>query len=186
MAKLIAFNNLSLDGFFADAAGSLDWAHRDGAEMTDYVKKRGGAVGCHPFGRRTYQMFASFWPTPAGQASNPHFAQRLNDSPKVVFSRTLKTAAWQHSRVEPAADAKTLKKLKAGQGGDCMLFGSGELVRSLTAQGLIDEYQLLVNPVLLGAGKPLFNPLPKAVELRLIEAEAFKNGTVLLRYGAQK
>jgi dihydrofolate reductase len=134
------------------------------------------------FGRSTYQMFASFWPTPAGKAANPYFAKILGEGQKIVFSKSLTRADWENTVIEPAADTRTIDKLKASKGGDCLIFGSGSLVRDLTQQGLIDEYQLVLNPVILGSGRLLFNPLPKSVELHLLEAKPFKNGTVLLRY----
>jgi dihydrofolate reductase len=182
MRKIFVFNNLSLDGMFSDADGGLSWAHRDGDELTEYVKQSRGEIATYLFGKTTYHMFASFWPTPAGKAANPYFAKLLNESQKIVFSKTLKKADWENTVIEPVADAKTVRKLKAGSGGDHLIFGSGCLVRDLAQQGLIDEYQVVLNPVVLGNGQPLFGPLPKSVELHLLEAKAFKNGTVLLRY----
>jgi len=182
MRKIFVFNNLSLDGMFSDANGGLGWAKHDGDELTEYVKQSRGDIATYLFGRTTYQMFASFWPTPAGKAANPYFAKLLNESKKIVFSKTLKKADWGNTIVEPLADTKTIQKLKADTGGDYLIFGSGRLVRDLTAQGLIDEYQIVLNPVALGSGQPLFSPLQKSVELHLLEAKPFKNGTVLLRY----
>ncbi len=183
MRKIFVFNNLSLDGQFSDAKGGLDWSHRDGGEeLIKYIQQNRGEISTYLFGRVTYQMFESFWPTPAGKAANPYFAKVLNDGHKVVFSRTLRRADWEHTVIEPSADAMTLKKFKASSGGDALIFGSGSLVRSLASQGLIDEYQLVINPVLLGSGHALFSPLPKRLDLKLIGTKAFKNGTVLLRY----
>jgi dihydrofolate reductase len=183
MRKIIVFNNLSLDGFFSDAQGGLDWSHRHGGEeLTEYIQQNRGEISTYLFGRVTYQMFASFWPTPAGKAANPYFAKVLNEGHKVVFSRTLSRVDWEHTVIEPSADAATVKKFKASPGGDALIFGSGSLVRSLAVQGLIDEYQLVINPVVLGAGQALFSPLPQRLDLKLIGTKAFKNGTVLLRY----
>jgi dihydrofolate reductase len=182
MRKILVFNNVSLDGLFSDRDGGVGWAKRDGDELTEYVKQSRGDIATYLFGKSTYQMFASFWPTPAGKAANPYFAKILGEGQKIVFSKSLKKADWENTVIEPAADAQTIDKLKASKGGDCLIFGSGSLVRDLTQQGLIDEYQLVLNPVILGSGRPLFGPLPKSVELRLLEAKPFKNGTVLLRY----
>jgi dihydrofolate reductase len=182
MRNVLVFNNLSLDGLFSDGSGGVAWAKRDGGELTEYVKRHAGDVTTYLFGRSTYQMFAAFWPTPAGRAANPYFAELLSARPKVVFSRTLKETTWENTSIEPAADARTLERLKTSSGGDCLIFGSGSLVRALASQGLIDEYQLVLNPVVLGNGEPLFGALPRPVDLALIEAKPFKNGTVLLRY----
>lgn len=182
MRRILVFDNLSLDGQFCDANGSVDWAKRDSSELTDYVKQTRGDIATYLFGKNTYQMFASFWPTPAGKAANPYFAKILSEGQKIVFSKSLVKADWENTVIEPTADRQTIEKLKRSKGGDCLVFGSATLVRGLTQQGLIDEYQLVVNPVILGDGRPLFSPLPKSVELRLLEAKPFKNGTVLLRY----
>jgi dihydrofolate reductase len=182
MRKILVFNNLSLDGVFSDAAGGVGWAKRDGAELTEHVKQTRGNITTYLFGRITYQMFASFWPTPAGKAANPFFAKILTEGQKIVFSKTLRKADWENTAIEPAADDETIARLKSAKGGDCLIFGSGRLVRDLAGRGLIDEYQVVVNPVILGSGQPLFSPLASSVELHLLEAKAFKNGTVLLRY----
>jgi len=182
MRKILVFNNLSLDGMFSDAQGGVGWAKRDGDELTEYVKQSRGDVATYLFGKTTYQMFASFWPTPAGKAANPYFAKILGEGRKIVFSKTLTKADWENTVIEPTADAKTIARLKAAKGGDCLIFGSGRLVRDLARQGLIDEYQLVLNPVILGNGHPMFGPLPDHIELHLLEAKPFKNGTVLLRY----
>lgn len=182
MRKIFVFNNLSVDGLFSDADGGVGWAKRDGDELTEYVKRSRGDISTYLFGRSTYQMFASFWPTPAGKAANPYFAKLLSEGEKIVFSTTLTGADWQNTTIVPVADRKSIEKLKSSKGGDCLIFGSGRLVRDLTSQGLIDEYQLVLNPVILGHGQSLFGSLPASVELRLLEAKPFKNGTVLLRY----
>lgn len=182
MRKIFVFNNVSVDGMFSDAEGGVGWAKRDGEELTEYVKQSRGNISTYLFGKNTYQMFASFWPTPAGKAMNPYFAKILSDGEKIVFSKTLGTPAWENTTVLPAADRKSIERLKAGKGGDCLVFGSGRLVRDLTRQGLIDEFQLVLNPVILGQGQSLFGALDTSTELQLLEAKPFRNGTVLLRY----
>lgn len=182
MHKILVFNNISLDGLFSDAEGGVGWAKRDSEELTEYVKQVRGDIRTYVFGRATYQMFAGFWPTPAGKAVNPYFAKILNEGRKVVFSKSLKQATWENTVIEREADASTLDRIKASGDGDCLIFGSGSLVRDLTERGWVDEYQLVVNPVIVGGGRPLFSHLPKNVELRLLDVKPFKNGTVLLRY----
>ena len=131
MRKILVFNNLSLDGIFSDIAGGVGWAKRDSDELTEYVKQSRGDISTYLFGKSTYQMFASFWPTPAGKAANPYFAKILSDGEKIVFSKTLGKADWENTVIEPVADAETIAKLKRAKGGDCLIFGSGRLVRDL-------------------------------------------------------
>jgi dihydrofolate reductase len=182
MRRILVFENLSLNGCFADADGGLDWAKHDNDELTAYVRKRGGDITTYLFGRNTYQMFAAFWPTPAGKAANPYFARILSEGEKIVFSKTITRADWENTSFQPVADAPTIQKLKASRGGDCLIFGSGKLVQALTRLGLIDEYQLVLNPAILGKGRPLFGAKPEHLDLALVEAKSFKNGSVLLRY----
>jgi dihydrofolate reductase len=182
MRRILVFNNLSLDGLFCDGARSIEWAKRDGSELTEYVKQVGSNVTTYLFGKNTYQMFAGFWPTPAGRAANPYFAKLLCEQPKIVFSKTLDRADWDNTTLQPSADKRTIDTLKASKGGDCMIFGSGQLVQALAGQGLVDEYQLVLHPIALGGGRPLFGNLARPVELDLVEAKPFRNGTVLLRY----
>lgn len=182
MQKLIVFNNLSIDGMFCDSRGSLDWAKHHDEELTEYVQETRGEIAAYLFGRSTFEMFASFWPTPAGRSANPYFAELLTKGKKVVFSRRLKSATWANTVILPEADVATLADLKSSAQGDLLIFGSGTLVQSLTEKRLIDEYQLLVNPVAVGSGRSMFGPLAARLELSLVEAKPFTNGTVLLRY----
>jgi dihydrofolate reductase len=186
MQKILVFNNVSTDGFFSDTDGGVGWAKRDSEELTEYVKQSRGDIGTYLFGKTTYQMFAGFWPTPAGKATNPYFAKILNEGKKVVFSKSLTNIAWENTIIEPKADPCTIDRLKSSSDGECLIFGSGALVRDLTTKGLIDEYQLVLNPIILGSGRPLFSPLPASVGLQLIEVKTFRNGTILLRYQPTK
>jgi len=189
------FNRVTPEGYFADARGSLDWvvpddeADRDGAEgmsSTDLML----------FGRKTYEAFASFWPHVKGDAEtapDPHHAGRtsptmrafatwLNETPKLVYSRTLREASWQSSRVVPELVPGEIKALKQQPGKDIIVFGSGSLVSQLTEHGLIDEYAFLVCPKLLGAGRPLFTGSAASTALALTESKAYASGNVMLRY----
>src|SRR6266566_2618557 len=137
---------------------------------------------CFFFGRVTYDMMASFWPTPMGKSTNPVFAEALNNTPKIVFSKTLKRADWQNTEVVQELTKDEILKLKQLPGENMMIFGSGTLVEQLTKLGLIDEYQLLLNPIVLGKGKPLFKDTTDRMNLTLVRAKTFKSGIVLLQY----
>jgi dihydrofolate reductase len=148
-------------------------------------------------GRRTYELFAGFWPhalDDSGTAPDPHHPGRrspqhhaiavwLNQATKLVFSRTLKDVTWHNSLVLDAIDPRAIEAMKATPGKDMMIFGSGSIVSQLTRHGLIDEYQLMVCPVLLGTGRSLLGGVSKPVKLELMETRRYPSGDVLLRYG---
>ena len=125
---------------------------------------------------------ATYWPTPDAIAADPEVAARMNGLPKVVFSRTLQSVAWVDSRLAGADAAAEVRQLKEQPGRNIIILGSSDLAASLAADGLIDEYRLMLNPVLLGRGKPVFAGLPADVRLRLLDARTFGNGNVLVRY----
>lgn len=181
MRKIIVFDNVTLDGFIAGPNGELDWAIRND-EVTQYSKEGHASIDMFLFGRVTYEMMASFWPTPAGKSANPVFAKSLNNTPKIVFSTTLQTADWQNTEIRNELNKDEILKLKQQPGKNMMIFGSGTFVEHLTNLGLIDEYQLMVNPVLLGKGKPLFKGIKDRITMKLIKTRTFSNGIVLLHY----
>jgi len=117
-----------------------------------------------------------------GKSANPVFAEVLNNTPKIVFSRTLKNADWQKTEVVQEITKEEILKLKQQPGKNMMIFGSGTLVEQLTKLGLIDEYQLMMNPIVLGKGKPLFKNITDRMNLTLVNARTFKSGIVLLQY----
>ena len=163
--------------------GELDWSARDPkGEIAEYIRDSQSSTGTFLFGRVTYEMMASFWPTPAGKAESPIFAKILNNSPKIVFSRTLKEATWENTRLVREITKEGIMKLKQQPGNDMLILGSGTLVQQLTNLGLIDEYQLMVNPVILGSGKPLFKEVNSRIDLKMEKAKTFGNGVVLLQY----
>jgi dihydrofolate reductase len=185
MRKIIVFENVTLDGFMAGPDGELDWAIRDD-EVTQYSKEGQASTDMFLFGRVTYEMMASFWPTPAGKSANPVFAEVLNNTPKIVFSTALQTADWQNTEVVKELTKDEILKLKQQPGKNMMIFGSGTLVERLAELGLIDEYQLMVNPVILGKGKPLFKDIKDRINLKLVKTKTFNSGIVLLQYQPDK
>ena len=184
MPKLTVFNNVSLDGYFTDANSDMSWAHR-GQNDPEWQEFVGGNVkgdGRLLFGRKTYEMMASFWPTPMAKESMPAVADRMNGGSKVVFSRTLKEASWNNSRLVSQGPVEEVRKLKKGSGADMVILGSGEIVAQLAAEGLVDEYQFVVIPIVLGKGRTLFDGLKKRLGFRLVRTRSFKIGNVLLCY----
>lgn len=182
MRKLGVFNHVSLDGYFVDANGDMSWAkadHQD-AEWNAFVAGNASGEGMLVFGRVTYEMMASFWPTPMAIETMPAVAAGMNNMPKVVFSRTLGKASWNNTTLVKGDVAAAVHKLKHESGPDMVILGSGTIVSQLAREGLIDGYQIVVNPVVLGSGRTMFDGAK--LSLRLTSTRAFSNGNVLLCY----
>ena len=184
MRKLIVFNQVTLDGYFAGPNGDLSWAHRAAPdpEWKAFVEANASSGGLLLFGRITYEMMASYWPTPQAAANDPVVAQGINQLPKVVFSRTLTRPTWANTRVVKTDPAAEIQRLKSEPGPDMVIMGSGTIVSRLAPTGLIDEYQLVVFPVVLGKGRTMFDGIPHSLSLKPASTRTFGNGNVLLCY----
>jgi dihydrofolate reductase len=194
MRRIVAFNNVTVDGYFTAADGNLGWV------VQDEQLGKSAAAGMADsdtilFGRRTYEMFEAFWPTALSypDAMNPHAASPLsaeqramghwiNDANKIVFSTTRNNVSWRNSRLFHELDPRKIEALKNEPGKAMMIFGSGSIVSQLTQHGLIDEYMFFVNPILLGEGRPLVSGLSASRGLELMEARTYPSGCVMLRY----
>lgn len=185
MAKLIIFNFTTLNGYFKGPDNDTSW-HKHGVEEGKYAADamNSGEV-ILLFGRITYQMMASYWPTPMALESAPDVANGMNKTQKIVFSRTLKKADWQNTRLVKTDVVEEIKKLKKGDT-DMTVLGSGSLVTQLADAGLIDEYQFMIDPVALGNGTPTFQGLRMPLNLKLTKTQTFKSGVVLLCYAPEK
>jgi dihydrofolate reductase len=184
MTKVIVFNSVTLDGYFTDPNGDLSWAHNDDPEWNEFVAGNASGEGTLLFGRVTYEMMASFWPTPEAMKSFPAVAKGMNKHRKVAFSRTLDKASWNNTRLVKGDPAAEVRKMKKEPGNDVVILGSGTIVSQLTQQGLIDEYQIVVVPVVLGKGRTMFEGVTTKSTLKLTKSRAFKNGNVVLSYEA--
>jgi len=182
MALLGSFISLSLDGCYADANSDMSWAHTQDPEQAEFTASNAKGGGGLVFGRTTYEMMASFWPTPAAAQMMPDVAAQMNALPKTVFSRTLKSADWNNTRVVNADLAGELRRLKSGKGPDLTILGSGTIVAQAASAGLLDELQVMLVPVALGAGKRLFDGVPRGIAWRREEVRQFSNGNVFIRY----
>ena len=184
MRNLAVFNHVSLDGYFVDANGEMSWAkaNQQDAEWNSFVAENASGGGTLVFGRITYEMMASFWPTPMAKEMMPEVAERMNSLPKIVFSRTLTEAAWNNTRLIKDNLAAEVQKLKSEPGDTMVILGSGSIVSELTEAHLIDEYQVVVNPLALGKGRTMFEGITEKLELKLTGSRAFGNGNVFLRY----
>lgn len=182
MRKIVAFEQVSLDGFFVDAKGDMSWAHKQDAEWNAFTAGNAGGDGALLFGRKTYEMMAGFWPTPMAMQAMPDVAQGMNNLPKIVFSRTLDSTSWQNTTLVKGDLVTTMRAMKEEAGPDMVILGSGSIVAQLAAEGLIDEFQIIVNPLVLGAGRTLFEGVVDKVPLKLLKTREFKNGNVILYY----
>ena len=184
MRKLIVFNHVSLDGYFTDAKGDMSFARNDrqDAEWDAFVASNASGGGTLLFGRITYELMASFWPTPFAAESMPVVAERMNNLPKVVFSRTLDKASWNNTKLVKSDMTGEIRRMKKELGEDMVIFGSGSIVSQLAQEGLIDEYQIVIDPVALGKGRTMFDGIKDKLPLKLKKTRAFGNGNVLLCY----
>jgi dihydrofolate reductase len=178
--RLILFNFLSLDGFFEGPNQELDW-HQVDDEFRAFAIAQLHKADALVFGRKTYEHMASYWPTPGAIARDPAIAGPMNSLGKVVFSRTLKQVDWNNSILAKSVVTREITDLKKKPGKDILIFGSAELVSSLMKDHLIDEYRIMINPVLLGSGTPHFK-VGEKYSLKLLRTVTFKSGNVLLFY----
>jgi len=177
MARLIMWNLMTLDGFVEGPNRDISW-HSDvwGEELEQLGIEQGKSAGRLMFGRVTYELIANHWPNEKGEV-----ADFMNALPKYVFSRTLKTSGWNNTQLFGADVRDTVTKLKHENTGNIPLFGSADLAASLMAHGLIDEFRIALNPILLGGGTPLFKP-GDGMKLKLLDSRTLSTGVVILRY----
>ena len=182
MRKLIVFNNVTLDGYFADMNGDMSWAHKQDAEWKAFTQENASGGGELLFGRITYELMESYWPTPYAIKNDPIVAEGMNNLPKVVFSRTLDRASWNNTKLVKSGIAAEIRKMKKEPGKDMVIFGSGNIISQLAHEGLIDEYQIVVHPVVLGKGRTMFDGIKKKLPLKLTRTRTFGNGNIFLCY----
>ncbi|MCW5714338.1 MAG: dihydrofolate reductase [Bauldia sp.] len=186
MRRLSVFNNVSLDGYFTSATSSVDWAYQaDDLEWNAFIRDNAKASGSIVLGRITYEMMVAWWPTAAAKAADPAVAEGMNGSEKIVFSRTLRRTTWSNTRFVADDPASAMRGLKNAAGGDMVILGSGTIVAQLADADLIDTYQLVVNPVVLGAGRSMFEGVNGPLRLRLAETRTFRNGKVVMTYARE-
>jgi dihydrofolate reductase len=181
MRKVLVSNLISLDNKIARPNGDLDWFKVD-QEYFDYTSAEPDRRDLILFGRVTYEGMASYWTSAEAAASQPDFTEQMNSTHKIVFSRTLKSADWINTRLVKDDLVGEITRLKQQPGKDIAIFGSGTIVSQLTEAGFIDEYQIVVNPLIIGAGIPEFTGITHNVKLKLMDSKTFKNGVVLLKY----
>lgn len=183
MRKLFLFMMVSLDGYFEGEGHDLSW-HNVDDEFVQFAIGQTGSVDTILFGRRTYEMMADFWPGDYAHKTDPVTAKLMNETPKVVFSHTLNDVIWQNSRLVTGDVKDEVTRIKLQRGKDMAVYGSNNLCLSLLKYGLLDELRIMVNPVVIGKGTPLFAGIDERLNVELIDTRPFRSGNVLLTYKA--
>ncbi len=187
MRNVILAMQISLDGFVGGPNGEMDWVtmleEMDNTLLPEMMERADAVL----IGRTLYEGFASYWPTapqtnPNLSKSEVKFSSWIGQVQKVVFSKTLEKAEWNNSRLVRGNVAEEVKHLKQQPGKDMIIFGGARLAQEFVREDLVDIYGLVVNPVILGQGLPLFKDVPGRRNLKLVSCDAFKAGAVALRY----
>ncbi len=183
MRRLIAWNVMTLDGYFeGPTAWDLEMhATVWGDELEAFSLAQGEEIGTLLFGRKTYEGMAAHWTRETGE-----IADMMNDIGKAVASRSLKRADWNNTRLLSGDAAESVKALKAEEGKDVFVFGSADLLNTLLAANLVDEYRICLAPVVLGRGNPLFKPGSLRQDMMLLECRPLKSGGLILRYSMRR
>lgn len=181
MNKLSVFNFITVNGYYKGAYDDISW-HRHGAEENEYSADSLKAGNILLFGRITYDMMAGYWPTPEAIKNDPRVATAMNSAEKIVFSRTMEKAHWNNTRLVRDRMIEEVARLKKTGEKNITVLGSGNVVTQLAEHGLIDEYQLMIDPVALGDGTPMFKNISRKLNFKLKSTRAFNSGVVLLIY----
>jgi dihydrofolate reductase len=185
--KIIVSERVTLDGFIAGVHGEMDWMEEFFDEaLANYESELQKTVDTTLFGRVTFQGFESYWPKVALDPASPkgldEYAQQLNGMRKIVFSKTLSHVEWNNSVLLHEIDPVDITKMKQEPGRDMVIYGSASIVQTLTNLDLIDRYQVLVFPIVLGSGKSLFLDISHKVKLSLVNARTYPSGVMELSY----
>ncbi|MCO6147243.1 dihydrofolate reductase family protein [Flavobacterium sp. NRK1] len=181
MRKLTVFNFITLNGFYKGPDNDISW-HRHGTEEAEYSEKSLRSDNMLLFGRITYEMMASWWPTPMAAEAYPEVAKGMNNAEKIVFSSIIEDPKWNNTKVISENIVEQIRELKKQPGKDMTILGSGCIVSQFAEAGLIDEYQIMIDPVVLCSGTPIFNDMKQGMVLTLTNSKIFKSGTALLIY----
>jgi dihydrofolate reductase len=181
MRRVLFFMMTTLDGYLEGPNHEIDW-HNTDEEFNDFALAQLKEVDILLFGRVTYDMMASYWPTDEARKNDPVVAERMNSLPKIVFSTSLPHAQWENTTLVRDGFAAEVTKLKHQAGKDLIMFGSSDLAVNFLEYGLLDECRIMINPVVLGHGKALFKGINDRLRLRLLRTKTFHSGNVLLYY----
>jgi dihydrofolate reductase len=181
MRKIILFNLITVDGYFEGPAANINW-HNVDQEFNGFAIAQMKTADTLLFGRKTYELMAGYWPMEEAIKNDPVVAGLMNSFDKIVFSKTLEKAEWNNTKLIKDNVLEEIKKLKSVPGKDVLILGSAELSSTLIKHDLIDELRLLINPVILGNGTPMFKNIQEKTDLQLLKTKVFGNGNVLVNY----
>ncbi|WP_317899383.1 dihydrofolate reductase family protein [Aurantibacillus circumpalustris] len=182
MRKINSFTFLTLNGFYKGPGDDTSW-HKHGEEESKFSEQQLEAGNILLFGKTTFEMMQSFWPTPMAAELFPKVAKGMNEAEKIVISNSLKKTDWKNTKILRGDIIKQIQELKASKGKNITILGSGSIVSLLTNAELIDEYQIMIDPVAITKGTAIFNNITTNLDLKLTESRVFKSsGTVLLTY----
>jgi dihydrofolate reductase len=181
MRTVASFIVTSLDGFHAGPNGEFDWLIPD-EEFNDFAVRQLDEADTLGFGRATYEHMAAYWPTDQARLNDPAITSRMNTKPKLVFSTALEHARWSNTTIIAGDAVERIQTVKAGQGGQLLVLGSAHLTNHFAAAGALDELRIMVCPIAIGQGRPLFEDLKGRLSLRLADVRQFDSGNVLLTY----
>lgn len=182
MRKINSFTFITLNGYYKDNDSDISW-HNHGAEENKFSEEQLQQDNLLLFGRTTYELMHSFWPTQSAKDMYPKVAERMNNADKIVISNSMQHAAWKNTTILGGDIIEHIKKLKSTKGKNLTILGSGSIVHLLTDAGLIDEYTIMIDPLALGAGTTLFSGIKNKLALELADIRTFKSsGIVVLTY----
>jgi len=176
------FNLVSVDGYFSGQNGDISWHKTDDEEFHSLATRNVTSGRTLVFGRVTYDLMERFWSTPEAKQLDPVIAKAMNESKKIVASRSIENPSWTGTTLIRGELIEGIRCLKMQPGNGLCILGSGQLVAQLAQANLIDEFELLVVPIAIGTGRTLFQGIKGPLNLKLIGNKAFRNGSMLLTY----
>ncbi|MEK3685332.1 dihydrofolate reductase family protein [Paenibacillus sp. FSL R10-2736] len=189
MRKLVLFMHVSLDGYASDSNGGLDWIPYN-EELEKYAEEVVTEVGSPVYGRTTYRMMESYWPSvlddPNASRHDMEHAKWLQDVKKIVISGSMDIVEWNNTMLIKDNIAEEIRVLKEQPGNNLVIFGSPGAAKTLLELGLIDEFLLTICPVILGSGKSAFHDDGEKIRLKLLSSRTLKSGIIAARYELEK
>lgn len=181
MAKLTSFTFISLNGFYKGLNEDINW-HQHGEEEAECSVESLKSNNTLLFGRVTYEMMKSFWPTQMAYDSFPEVADKMNKAEKLVVSNSLKITNWKNTKIITENFIEKIIDLKKSSNKNIILLGSGNVLKQLANANLVDEYQIMIDPIFIESGEPILDSLKENIRLELTKSKVFKSGVILLYY----
>jgi len=183
MRKINSFQFMTLNGFLQGPNGDISWhKHRKDEETNQFAEEGAQSQSILLFGRVTYEMMAGYWPSPMAKQNDPKIADGMNKSEKIVFSNSMKNAEWENTKVVRGDIIQKMKEMKKAPGNNMTLLGSGSILSQFAENGLIDSFQIMLDPLAIGSGVSIFSQISKQLNFKLIDVKKFNSGVLLLNY----